>query len=343
MYDYVFITHLPAFYKINLYNELAKQLNIYVIFISNSSSIRTEDFTKGERNFDYEVINQEDFELRNKWKSSLQVAKTLYKLSYNKVVVGGWDLLEFWIIVFFNKKSKNALVVESTAMESDAKGLKGLVKKFFINRISLAFPSGKLHLELLSNLGYKERYFFTKGVGIFNRAIVKKENKSFSNKFLYVGRMSEEKNLDFLINYFNKNKDYQLTLVGKGPLEDKLKEISNENIKFLSHVPNSEIHKIYQENDIFILPSISEPWGLVVDEALYYGLPVIVSNKVGCATELVEENINGEIFVYNSEDEFNKKLTKIIHNFEIYRKNVLNVGFELRDKVQIDAYVKGAK
>ncbi len=155
--------------------------------------------------------------------------------------------------------------------------------------------------------------------------------------------MSEEKNLDFLINYFNKNKDYQLTLVGKGPLEDKLKEISNENIKFLSHVPTSEIHKIYQENDIFILPSISEPWGLVVDEALYYGLPVIVSNKVGCATELVEENINGEIFVYNSEDNFDKRLKKIVKNFEKYRENVSNTDFELRDKMQVDAYIKGAK
>lgn len=76
--------------------------------------------------------------------------------------------------------------------------------------------------------------------------------------------------------------------------------MAKKNIVFHGPINNEDLPNIYQSNDVFILPSLSETWGLVVEEALNNGLPVIVSNKVGCAEEIVNEN-NGIVFSLDSD------------------------------------------
>jgi glycosyltransferase involved in cell wall biosynthesis len=342
MYKYVFITHLPSFYKINLYNELAKYMKICVIFVSESSNIRTKDFTNGEKNFDYFVLNKEDFEKRKKVRSLLKLTKLIKRLEYKKVVVGGWDLIEFWLAILINRKIKNGVVIESTSLESKRTYFKKKIKKIFLSQISIAFPSGKLHLDLLNSLNYRGKYFITGGVGIFHytkKRLVKQ--KIYNNNFLYVGRLSKEKNVDFLIDYFNEHSELNLSIAGEGPLRESLQIRSNSNIKFFGHVNKEEVHEVYEKNDVLILPSFSEPWGLVVDEALYYGLPVIVSDKVGCALELVKPGENGEIFKLNNEKDFSLKIDRIIKNYNEYFINLKRENFEKRDMKQIEAYLRG--
>ena len=71
MYDYLIVTHIPAFYKINLYNELAKKLKIFVIFISSDTSQkRSNNFSSvNDALFDYEVLYQGDFQTRKIFKN----------------------------------------------------------------------------------------------------------------------------------------------------------------------------------------------------------------------------------------------------------------------------------
>lgn len=72
-YDYLFVTHLPAFYKVNLYNEIAKHCKVLVIFIAQSSQIRTQDFTQNTCAFDYYILNEGAFERR-------RIPKSLFTL-----------------------------------------------------------------------------------------------------------------------------------------------------------------------------------------------------------------------------------------------------------------------
>ena len=67
MYDYVIVTHIPAFYKVNLYNELAQKLNIFVVFIaSNTAEKRADDFVGLEDvKFNYEVLHNGNFQRKN--------------------------------------------------------------------------------------------------------------------------------------------------------------------------------------------------------------------------------------------------------------------------------------
>ena len=65
-YDLIFITNVPAFYKVNLFNSLARQINIKVIFISKKSSMRESDFYNYDCQFDHAFIIEENFEERDK-------------------------------------------------------------------------------------------------------------------------------------------------------------------------------------------------------------------------------------------------------------------------------------
>ncbi|HEX5170353.1 MAG TPA: glycosyltransferase family 4 protein [Cyclobacteriaceae bacterium] len=112
---------------------------------------------------------------------------------------------------------------------------------------------------------------------------------------LFAGKFESKKNPTLLIEVFNKYfKDQgklKLLMVGNGVAEDELRSMAtgNENIRFLPFHNQSQMPLLYRVGDVFCLPSKGpgETWGLAVNEALACGLPVIVSEKVGCAKDLI--------------------------------------------------------
>lgn len=340
-YDIVFFTNVPAFYKINLYNEISKYKKVLVIFISEFTSSTFKDFTDGKLNFEYIFLNKEDINKRNKLKSCFRLIKILKSIKYDLIITMGWSDIEDFIIAFISPKKKNATVCESSIYESKLDNWKRYFKKLICNRISYTFVSGIPQKEIYKRLGFKGKIIITGGVGLFNknkRELKKVEKNKKEFKYLCVARLIPVKNLEFLINVFNKN-GKNLTIAGQGILEEKLKKLAKENIKFIGHIPNKEIGRLYQEHDIFILPSKVEPWGLVVEEALYNGLPVIISNKVGSNIDMVMNYNSGEIFQFDNEDDLNKKIKDLEKNYGYYKENVKKIDFEERDKKQINSYL----
>jgi glycosyltransferase involved in cell wall biosynthesis len=357
IYDYVFVTHLPAFYKINLYNKLAERLSILVIFISGSSTIRTQDFVQAQCAFPHIIVNERPFELRPKFKSCVKFIKILKQLQFKKIILGGWDLPEFWMAWGMLPKEKLAMAVESSIHESTITGPKFWLKKIFVTKMSIAYVSGIFQKTLVEQLNVNQVTVVTGGVGLINPPIIQDEAsegiKEFKGRFLYLGRLSEEKNIALLIHLFGqKLKAYHLTIVGKGPLEDALQaEIKNNNMNNISiqvHVPNSKINELFSCHDVLILPSRHEPWGLVVEEGLAYGLPVIVSDKVGCYPELVKDKVNGYVFkLYNNDLEKSAlQLTQaciwVAQNYESLVENIAQYpmfNWSRREQKQVAAYL----
>lgn len=343
MYDLVFLTNLSSFYKINLYNEIAKKQKIFVIFMSRYSKDRNEDFFKGEKNFEYIYLDEGIYEKRDSKKNAFKLAKIIKKMKYKKIVLGGWDSLENWMAWLLSSKKENSIVIESSEFESTNKGLKGILKKIFVSKISLGFASGESQSNLLRNIGYKGEIRKTKGVGIFNYKKINIERSIEEvRKFLYVGRLSPEKNLEQIIRAFNNMPNLELNIVGYGPLEKELKELANSNINFLGKVDNEKLSEVYQNNDTFILPSKSEAWGLVVEEALYNGLPVILSDKVGCHTELIQNGEQGYIYNIELDNDLEMKINKIINlkNYLRIKCNIERLDFEKIKEDQIYSYRK---
>lgn len=336
-YHLVFITNLPAFYKINLYNRIADKAKVLVIFTGVSTFQRNSDFYKGQRQFDHITLDN-----AGKIRKCFQLLGILRKTEYDRLVIGGWDSLENWMAALLSKKQKNAVVVESSIHESITRGLKGRIKRIFMRRVTTAYVSGTLQAELALRLGFKGDLIKTRGVGVFNVV----EQPVFSpvekiTRFIYVGRFSPEKNLRRLIETFNQLPDLTLNMIGFGPLEDELKKKAGRNVVFHGAVANAELPKYYQQNEVFILPSLSEPWGLVIEEAMNNGLPVIISSKVGCAHEVVRNGFNGLIFDVNSEQALTDAILRMTDPpfYNSLRKNICKMDFEKIAEEQVRCYL----
>ena len=165
---------------------------------------------------------------------------------------------------------------------------------------------------------------------IMNKINKKINNKSNIIKIGYLGRLSSEKGIQFLIllsNYLSKeNTNHKLIIAGD--IKDlrfkkyisKIRDLgkNNKNINFLGKLNNLEKIKFYNQIDLFILPSINsfEAFGIVQLEAMSYGVPVIASNICGVRT-VVKKTNNG--FLFES-----KNLKDLIKKFHLFKKNRIN-------------------
>jgi glycosyltransferase involved in cell wall biosynthesis len=151
---------------------------------------------------------------------------------------------------------------------------------------------------------------------------------------LFAGKLEPKKNPILLLDAFLQvnSPNLRLLFVGDGVLENQLKSKASGNpaVHFLPFQNQQKIPAIYQSCDIFCLPSHGpgETWGLAVNEAMAAGKAVIVSNKVGCASDLVATD-NG--YIFNSSDiEELKTILKQLTD----RRDLLKMGSSSRIKVQ---------
>lgn len=337
IYDIVFLTGTPSFYKTNLFNCIANERKVFVVycgFYEGAENSSENELDKSK--FDYKFLHKGDIDKRNKTKCFFKLISTLKKIKYKKIIREGWYIPEYILLSFFTPKRKNCILCESTIYESNITGLRGFVKRAIINRCSRALPSGVAHKAIFEAMGFKGDIYVTGGVGIFHKPerVVEKDKNSTEKRYLYIGRLIECKNLKFLIERFNEN-GKSLTIVGKGELEQELKALAKDNITFKGFVENDKLPEVYKAHDVFILPSRTETWGLVVEEAIYWGLPVITSDRVGCSNEMVITPNTGVTFELDNIESFNDAINKIESNYKQYRDNALAFDFEERDKKQI--------
>lgn len=127
-------------------------------------------------------------------------------------------------------------------------------------------------------------------------------NKSECIKALYVGQVSAQKGVNYLVEAVEKlNKDnynIKLTIIGKVEdkrLEDKVKR--DNNINYIEYVPNKQLIDYYNSNDMFIFPSLSESFGMVLAEAMACGLPIITTRN---ASWIIKNDYDGIIIKENN-------------------------------------------
>jgi len=169
--------------------------------------------------------------------------------------------------------------------------------------------------DYLCSLGATEEQVFTGfstvDVDLFRRisAVARVDQQKLRASFgirrgrviLYCGQFIERKGLRYLIEAFAAVKeqleDVALVLIGYGPMHgwllSEVKRLGLSDVHILEHVEVTDMPRIYALADVFVLPSLQETWGLVVNEAMACGLPLIVSDKVGAGVDLVAEGMNG--------------------------------------------------
>jgi glycosyltransferase involved in cell wall biosynthesis len=187
-----------------------------------------------------------------------------------------------------------------------------VTKRIFLKGANAYFANGTVGKCDLQNYGISEEKIFnqylTVDINDFMQKGDKKEEfrQSIRSKYgidsksivlMYSGRLIKSKGVQDLLSAVDKliNNGYNIRalIVGEGSYKKELENYSREmklEVVFTGHIEPEEILKYYYASDIFILPTHDDPWGLVVNEAMACGLPIITSEAAGCSIDLVKNN-----------------------------------------------------
>ena len=243
--------------------------------------------------------------------------KIFRKFKPDLLNINGWFDPAQVVLALYAKKLGVKLVIssESSALDRPRKNLKESLKTRFLRRADAFFCFGKTSVEYLESLGIHESMIPVKGAAVVDSAFISeafskaqraKPPDADKRSFIYVGRLAKEKNLSLLLTAYRKSiatrkeTDWGLVFVGDGPMKNQLMKEAADNqlsgVRFAGGMPWHEVPAQLAQADVLILPSLSEPWGLVVNEAMVCGMPVIVSQNCGCVGDLVRNGQNGFVF-----------------------------------------------
>lgn len=231
-----------------------------------------------------------------------------------------------------HRRGRGVVVLsESTPWDHPRRWWFEYIKRLWIQRyVDAAVVGGEPHRRYIVELGVDparvwDRYnvvdnkFFNEHAdGLRKEGAAKRTECGLpQNYFLYVGRFAAQKNLRFLLRAYQRYREihpdpWRLVMVGDGPLREELvrlaRDIQLTDIVWPGFKQVAELPPYYAFAGCFILPSTMEPWGLVVNEAMASGLPVIVSQRCGCAADLVRHGYNGFTFDPCNEEELALRL-----------------------------------
>lgn len=341
----LFVTNKAPPYRIPLFNELGKREQVDFLFTHEDKKIRglkaryglISGFKKGK------------VRITPKLRSKI--------INYSVVIFLPTDfghLIDNLLMYELCIKKKIPYIIWSERWDYKKIPLKDKFSKIFYKKIiknsSAVIVSGRKAFDYHLSLGIeKEKIFIAPDaseilydknkIDKLKRQILKKYKLKNKKIILYVGRLISRKGVNYLISAFSKlkNENAMLLIVGGGDfynlgeksIEFKLKEqVKKLNLEkkiiFTGEINHSDTAAYYFLADVFVMPSItekiSEPWGLTLNEAIQFGLPVIATDAVGAAYDLIKNGKNGFMVKEKSSKELKKTIEKIINNEKLRNK-----------------------
>lgn len=266
--------------------------------------------------YPYQLLNAGPYDQVPTLRIVLQLVRLVMRTRADLIVIPSYSKVEYWATLFAAKAcgSKVAVCSDSTREDHPQRRVKNVAKRAFFRMCDGYFCYGQRAAEYIAFLGGSPSKTFIRcqaaalpeNYGIEAvRAARNAQVDSDEPRFLYVGRLSPEKGLEALLTavagYRERHGNGTLVLCGDGPSRKRLEALSfalglSEATEFNGGVDAQRLATEYARASCLVLPSLSEPWGLVVNESLHYGCPVLVSDRCGCVPELVLDDTTGYQF-----------------------------------------------
>jgi len=227
---------------------------------------------------------------------------------------------------------------ESTQVDQTRRGFREWIKRRIVSLYDGFFCFGTHSADYMLELGVPPRKILLKKNAVDNDTLLTAYNRALPHRaeqqralglkphnFVYVGRLVTVKNLAALLQAFGEARqqtarglDWGLVLVGDGDqrahLQRQVEELGlSDAVRFIDGQPWYRVPDYLALADVLVLPSLSEPWGLVVNEAMVCGMPVVVSDRCGCAVDLVRDGQNGYLFDPSQSDALTQTLLRFIN------------------------------
>lgn len=269
------------------------------------------------------------------------IISTISRSRVDAILVSGWALLTNWLTATVGPLRDVPLLLRGEANGlSEPTGLKGLARrtfiKMFLSRISGFLAIGSKNRDFYVSMGVPSEKIFPAPYAVDNNYFLGEAQKLGGKKhslrkekgldpelpvILYCGKYQEKKRPMDLLQSFTSlptNIRAQLVFLGDGPqradLQKFIEDHNLRNVTLTGFRNQTDLPAYYALADVLVLPSRFEPWGLVVNEAMCFGLPIIATESVGAAADLIKAGENGYVFKTGDVETLTGKLAELIAN-----------------------------
>jgi glycosyltransferase involved in cell wall biosynthesis len=296
------------------------RLNVSFVHVAETSDRRVElgppDLTY--HSYPHQLLFRENSDHIPAYKLAIALVRDILRNKSDLVVIPGYHRFEYWAMLWacIALGRKRAVFCDSTANDNVKVRHKEIAKSFFFMHCHGFFCYGVRSKEYIQSYGIDPRLIYSPcqaaalphdydATAILKRYQACSQRDGESPTFLFVGRLSKEKGLEDLLAAFRRIHEQlpkaKLLLAGPGSERDSLQSQVTAwgletSIAFLGNQTPDQIGELLEISTAMVLPSHREPWGLVVNEALSYGCPVVVSDMCGCTPELVLNGVTGYTF-----------------------------------------------
>jgi len=318
----VILTEIISPYRIPLFNALAAhaEIDLDVIFLAETDpDLRQWRIYKEEIRFRYQVLPS--------WRKRIAgynlllnsgLGRALRLAAPDAILCGGYNYVASWQALFWARAHGVPFLLWSESNVQDMRGGHALIefaKDEFLRHCAGFVVPGRSAREYLLTRKMREENIFAAPNAVDNDLFavaaasaranapqLRRELNLPERYFLFTGRLVPQKGVLDLLSAYAKLDDplrrqVGLVFVGDGPsrraLEEQAASISPGLVRFPGFAQREDLARYYALAEMLILPTYTDTWGLVVNEAMACSLPVILSRAAGCASDLVSDDCNG--------------------------------------------------
>lgn len=327
----IFLTTIPSPYRVAFFNEWGKYCDLTVIF-EKRDSFERNDLWKNVDVQNFHPIFLKGVSVKANKAFCPGIIKVLSKREFEVLIIGGYNtptamLASEWLKW---KKIPYILSADGGYIKKDTWAVKKL-KKHYISAASMWICTSEktkryfLHYGAFENKIYKYPFTSLNERKILEQPLSHKEKKDIKKKLgiseekvvLTVGQFIHRKGFDVLLKASQKfTNDIGVYLVGGSATETYNQIIRNyhlKNIHFLDFMKSDDLAEYYKAADVFVFPTREDIWGLVINEAAAYGLPIVTTTECMAGTEMVKE-VNGKIIEVDNIEQLSNAVISILND-----------------------------
>jgi glycosyltransferase involved in cell wall biosynthesis len=334
----LFITNIPSPYRVDFFNELGKYCELTVCYERHTAADRNS-LWKGKATLNYREVYANVKPIGIDKSCGFGVIDVIKSEKFDKLIITGYASPAIMIAITYCRLNRISYYIESDgAFFTKDKFLKRMVKKYLLCGASLHLTTCDEHIKYLRWLGIHEekihKYPFSsvtdadmKATTVLNKdekvKIREKLGMKETNVILSVGRFSYDggygKGYDTLLKAVRDMSDVGVYIVGDEPTEEFIRmknEMGVHHVHFIGFKTKGDLQDYYAAADIFVLLTRSDVWGLVINEAMMHGLPVITTTRCNAGLEMVKDGENGFLVAPEDFESVRKKLYVLLNSFE---------------------------
>lgn len=357
----LFLTNVPSPYRVDFFNELGKYCDLTVLFEKETSTER--DKTWKNYSFDnFQGIILKGLSVGSDTSLCLSVKKYLKSRMYEIIICTNFTSPTGMYAVRYMKKHRIPYILESDGgFAKSGSGFREKLKSYFIEGAQLYLSTSDIHDEYYIKYGAEPdrivRYPFSSiREERILKSVITTEDKGKLKKrlglteekiIISVGQFIHRKGFDILLESAKNFTDsVGIYLIGGCPTEEYLNiksEFNLENVHFLEFKKPDELSEYYKAADLFVLPTREDIWGLVINEAMAYALPIITTDRCLAGVEMIKNGENGYIVPVEDSQKLTEAILEVITDNKLTKQmseNNLNKSYLYTIETMVNKHLK---